>query len=194
MRPRAPTRSSGSRPRPHSSPRAAASGTTARLRPEHRMPWTRETAAERQRLWAECERLSAVVDRTPPQPHRLIPQPTRRSQCSRHGNQPLHRLVSPLTRRPNSGAISPISARSPSGIPASTRWLVSGEPGRTGTRYELELGLLGRTLTLPYVTVASKAPTSVAFAAETTASSPRRGPDRPIAAEGAPSPGMPSCD
>ncbi len=36
-----------------------------RPRPEHRMPWTRETAAERQRLWAECERLSAAVEQRP---------------------------------------------------------------------------------------------------------------------------------
>ena len=27
-------------------------------RPEHRVPWTRETASDRERLWAHCERLS----------------------------------------------------------------------------------------------------------------------------------------
>ncbi|HEU4980741.1 MAG TPA: SDR family NAD(P)-dependent oxidoreductase [Solirubrobacterales bacterium] len=32
-----------------------------RPRPEHRVPWTRETAAERERLWAYCERLSAPI-------------------------------------------------------------------------------------------------------------------------------------
>ena len=29
-----------------------------RERPTHRVPWTRESAADRDRLWAECERLS----------------------------------------------------------------------------------------------------------------------------------------
>jgi dehydrogenase/reductase SDR family protein 12 len=29
-----------------------------RQRPTHRVPWTRETLADRERLWAECERLS----------------------------------------------------------------------------------------------------------------------------------------
>jgi dehydrogenase/reductase SDR family protein 12 len=29
-----------------------------RRRPTHRVPWTRESAAERERLWSECERLS----------------------------------------------------------------------------------------------------------------------------------------
>jgi dehydrogenase/reductase SDR family protein 12 len=29
-----------------------------RRRPTHRVPWTRESAAQRERLWAECERLS----------------------------------------------------------------------------------------------------------------------------------------
>ena len=29
-----------------------------RRRPTHRVPWTRETPADRERLWAECERLS----------------------------------------------------------------------------------------------------------------------------------------
>ncbi|HET8593493.1 MAG TPA: SDR family NAD(P)-dependent oxidoreductase, partial [Solirubrobacterales bacterium] len=32
-------------------------------RPEHRVPWTRETAPERERLWAECERLTAPFER-----------------------------------------------------------------------------------------------------------------------------------
>jgi dehydrogenase/reductase SDR family member 12 len=35
-------------------------------RPEHRLPWTRETAAERERLWRECERLS--TDGAAPRP------------------------------------------------------------------------------------------------------------------------------
>jgi dehydrogenase/reductase SDR family member 12 len=35
-----------------------------RRRPTHRVPWTRESAQERERLWAECERLSAEVDPT----------------------------------------------------------------------------------------------------------------------------------
>ena len=30
-------------------------------RPVHRVPWTRETAAERERLWTYCERLSALT-------------------------------------------------------------------------------------------------------------------------------------
>jgi len=30
-----------------------------RQRPTHRVPWTKETAEDRERLWAECERLSA---------------------------------------------------------------------------------------------------------------------------------------
>ncbi len=34
-------------------------------RAEHRLPWTRESAAERSRLWAECERLSALPRRAP---------------------------------------------------------------------------------------------------------------------------------
>ncbi|HEX6587116.1 MAG TPA: SDR family NAD(P)-dependent oxidoreductase [Solirubrobacterales bacterium] len=33
-----------------------------RPRPEHRVPWTRETAAERERLLAQCERLAATVE------------------------------------------------------------------------------------------------------------------------------------
>jgi hypothetical protein len=32
-------------------------------RPEHRVPWTRETAADRERLWAYCELLSACNPR-----------------------------------------------------------------------------------------------------------------------------------
>ncbi len=45
--------------------------------------------------------------------------------------------------------------------------LESGEPGATGSRYRLEVGMLGRRLTLPYMTVAAKSPTSVVFVAET---------------------------
>jgi dehydrogenase/reductase SDR family protein 12 len=33
-----------------------------RLRPTHRVPWTKETLEDRERLWAECERLSAPHD------------------------------------------------------------------------------------------------------------------------------------
>ena len=33
-----------------------------RERPTHRVPWTRESAADRDRLWAECERLSGWHD------------------------------------------------------------------------------------------------------------------------------------
>jgi dehydrogenase/reductase SDR family protein 12 len=33
-----------------------------RARPTHRVPWTRESAADRERLWSECERLSAGAD------------------------------------------------------------------------------------------------------------------------------------
>jgi NAD(P)-dependent dehydrogenase (short-subunit alcohol dehydrogenase family) len=34
-----------------------------RLRPEHRVPWTRETEADRERLWQECERLTTLAAR-----------------------------------------------------------------------------------------------------------------------------------
>lgn len=34
-------------------------------RPEHRVPWTGETAADRERLWAHCERLLTLADRRP---------------------------------------------------------------------------------------------------------------------------------
>jgi len=33
-------------------------------RPDHRLPWTRETAGERERLWRECERLSTASTAT----------------------------------------------------------------------------------------------------------------------------------
>ncbi len=33
-----------------------------RERPTHRVPWTRETSEDRERLWAECERLSGSQD------------------------------------------------------------------------------------------------------------------------------------
>lgn len=36
-----------------------------RQRPTHRVPWTKETLAERQRLWAECERLSGWHESQP---------------------------------------------------------------------------------------------------------------------------------
>jgi dehydrogenase/reductase SDR family member 12 len=36
-----------------------------RQRPTHRMPWTRESAGERERLWAECERLSRAPAEAP---------------------------------------------------------------------------------------------------------------------------------
>ncbi|MGZ5412107.1 MAG: SDR family NAD(P)-dependent oxidoreductase [Solirubrobacterales bacterium] len=34
-------------------------------RPEHRVPWTRETASERERLWSYCEKLSMLGDHVP---------------------------------------------------------------------------------------------------------------------------------
>jgi dehydrogenase/reductase SDR family protein 12 len=37
-----------------------------RERPTHRVPWTRETPADRQRLWSECERLCALHERGMP--------------------------------------------------------------------------------------------------------------------------------
>jgi NAD(P)-dependent dehydrogenase (short-subunit alcohol dehydrogenase family) len=37
-----------------------------RQRPTHRVPWTKETLAEREQLWAECERLSGWHERRPP--------------------------------------------------------------------------------------------------------------------------------
>lgn len=36
-----------------------------RQRPTHRLPWTKETAADRDRLWAECQRLTAPHQDTP---------------------------------------------------------------------------------------------------------------------------------
>lgn len=36
-----------------------------RQRPAHRVPWTRETPEERERLWAECERLSGWHESRP---------------------------------------------------------------------------------------------------------------------------------
>lgn len=41
-----------------------------RQRPTHRVPWTRETPADRERLWRECERLTGWhAAATPPLPH-----------------------------------------------------------------------------------------------------------------------------
>jgi hypothetical protein len=37
-----------------------------RERPTHRVPWTKETLAERERLWAECERLTDSHTLVPP--------------------------------------------------------------------------------------------------------------------------------
>lgn len=39
-----------------------------RARPTHRLPWSRESAEERRRLWAECERLSAESTARAPAP------------------------------------------------------------------------------------------------------------------------------
>jgi len=40
-----------------------------RERPTHRVPWTRETPADRERLWTECERLSGWHETpSPPDP------------------------------------------------------------------------------------------------------------------------------
>ena len=51
-----------------------------RERPTHRVPWTRETPADRERLWAECERLSGWHETSPTGPalpSPLGPDPTR---------------------------------------------------------------------------------------------------------------------
>jgi hypothetical protein len=45
--------------------------------------------------------------------------------------------------------------------------LVSGDPQAAGARYQLDVGLLGNRVSLPYVTVAAEPPSRVAFAAET---------------------------
>lgn len=47
--------------------------------------------------------------------------------------------------------------------------LVSGEPGKVGSRYELDVTFLGRTVTLAYETVVSEPPHRIVFAAETDA-------------------------
>jgi uncharacterized protein YndB with AHSA1/START domain len=46
--------------------------------------------------------------------------------------------------------------------------LVSGEPGTVGARYEVDVSFLGRTLTLPYLTVEVEPPRRVVFSAETS--------------------------
>ena len=33
-----------------------------RPRPKHRLPWTRESSQERERLWAECARLGGLTE------------------------------------------------------------------------------------------------------------------------------------
>lgn len=45
--------------------------------------------------------------------------------------------------------------------------LVSGEPGTVGSRYDLDVTFLGRTVTLAYETVVSEPPHRIVFAAET---------------------------
>ncbi len=45
--------------------------------------------------------------------------------------------------------------------------LVAGEPGLVGTRFELDVRFLGRTVTLPYETVVAEPPHRLVFAAET---------------------------
>lgn len=47
--------------------------------------------------------------------------------------------------------------------------LIEGAPGAMGTRYELDVGFLGRIVTLPYETVVSEPPHRIAFRAETAA-------------------------
>jgi hypothetical protein len=47
--------------------------------------------------------------------------------------------------------------------------LVSGEAGKVGSGYELDVTFLGRTVTLAYETVVSEPPHRVVFAAETDA-------------------------
>ncbi len=37
-----------------------------RVRPTHRLPWTKESAQERERLWIECEQLVASIDHAAP--------------------------------------------------------------------------------------------------------------------------------
>ncbi|HEX5820178.1 MAG TPA: SRPBCC family protein [Solirubrobacterales bacterium] len=49
--------------------------------------------------------------------------------------------------------------------------LVAGEPGLVGTRYELDVRFLGRTVALPYETVVAEPPHRLVFAAETDAMS-----------------------
>ena len=39
-----------------------------RRRPTHRVPWTRETAADREQLWRECERLAGRRENAGPNP------------------------------------------------------------------------------------------------------------------------------
>lgn len=46
--------------------------------------------------------------------------------------------------------------------------LVFGEPGTVGARYEVDVSFLGRTLTLPYLTVEVEPPHRVVFSAETS--------------------------
>jgi NAD(P)-dependent dehydrogenase (short-subunit alcohol dehydrogenase family) len=45
-----------------------------RRRPTHRVPWTKETPKDRERLWAECERLSNPHDTPPVAPINSKPQ------------------------------------------------------------------------------------------------------------------------
>jgi hypothetical protein len=51
--------------------------------------------------------------------------------------------------------------------------LVSGEPGRVGARYELEVTFLRNRVCLPYVTEAAKPPARLIFTAETASVSVR---------------------
>jgi uncharacterized protein YndB with AHSA1/START domain len=51
--------------------------------------------------------------------------------------------------------------------------LVSGEPGAVGSRYEVDVSFLGRTVTLPYETAEVEAPHCVVFEAETALMSVR---------------------
>jgi hypothetical protein len=51
--------------------------------------------------------------------------------------------------------------------------LTSGEPGTEGARYQLEVGLLGRILDVPYETASVEPPDRVVFTAETEAVSIR---------------------
>ena len=74
---RAPTRSSGSAPPTSRRGAPASFWHDRRRRPTHRVPWTRESPADRDALWAACEQLSGLR----PQPRSdLTDGPLRRNR------------------------------------------------------------------------------------------------------------------